>query len=253
MVDAVIRGRPVDSWQAGAVSTSRSSRWGLRLLVILLGTAITATMLGLGLWQMRVFEDQERADASSRMRLAPVELVPRIPPGGEVGDVYGHSVFVTGTYDAALQLVVVDANSTRRIVTGLRLDDGRVLPVVRGILPSDAATPPAPPPGPLRQTGVFLASEGSDDRSVPAGELASVRMPVIAQRWSDARLTPGFITLADADARAQGLAAATVVLPGGQGQFRNFGYAIQWWVFAGFAVAMTYVFQRSIRGKRPAD
>ncbi|MBD4656144.1 SURF1 family protein, partial [Xanthomonas citri pv. citri] len=47
------------------------------------------------------------------------------------------------------------------------------------------------------------------------------------------------------NAHAQGLAPAQPVLPKGDGGERNRGYALQWWVFAIFTVAMSLAFARA--------
>ena len=41
-----------------------------------------------------------------------------------------------------------------------------------------------------------------------------------------------------AESAAQGLEPAPVVLPEGSGRLRNGAYALQWWVFAAFAVGL---------------
>lgn len=221
---------------------SRRANLGQRLAVVLLGTVVTLAMLLLGLWQMQVFEDQGDRDAARRAAAAPVELLPQIPRDGSVGDVYGRNVTVHGSYRSAESVIVADRDGTRRILTALILADGRALPVVRGTT-SGPATPP--PDGELTVTGVFLPSEAGDDRSVPDGELSSVRLPVLQQRWAE-QLTPGFITQQGSDATAQGLSPAVVKLPSQDGKFRNFGYALQWWVFAAFAVVMTVIWVRTL-------
>jgi hypothetical protein len=51
-------------------------------------------------------------------------------------------------------------------------------------------------------------------------------------------LVAGFVTLTAVDASAQGLAPAPVELPQASGRLRNGAYALQWWVFAAFALAL---------------
>ena len=136
----------------------------------------------------------------------------------------------------------------QRVLTALQLADGRVLPVVRGTVGSLTASAPSPPAGTVTQTGVFLPSEARADHTVPPEAMGSVRLPLLAQRWSQP-LLPGFITLGRADAVAQGLSRATAVLPTGEGSVQNIGYALQWWVFAAFAVLLTFRFVRTI-GRR---
>jgi len=154
-----------------------------------------------------------------------------------VGDVYGRRVSALGTFLPAQQTVLTDG----RVLTAFEVPDGRVLPVVRGAVPegSEGAVP-EPVDGPTEIVGVFMPSEPRGDR--PDG---SVRLAALAQEWPQ-QLLPGFVTLDGADARGQGLEPATVDLGTGEGSWQNYGYALQWWVFAGFAVFMTLRFVRAL-------
>ena len=46
------------------------------------------------------------------------------------------------------------------------------------------------------------------------------------------------MTLNAEESSAQGMQQAPVSLPSGEGSARNSGYALQWWVFAAFALGM---------------
>jgi cytochrome oxidase assembly protein ShyY1 len=217
-----------------------------QLLVAVLGTAVCATMLALGLWQMRVFEDKENESAAARAQQAPVPLLDNVGADGSVADIYGKPVTVSGRYLGDQQELVVDADGSARVLTALEVSDGRVLAVVRGSVSSVKAAVPAPPSGPVQVTGVFLAAEASDDdRVVPAGTLASVRLQAVAQSWPQ-QLLPGFLTVSADASSAQGLGPASVRLPSGDGSIQNIGYALQWWVFAAFGAFMTIRFVRAI-------
>ncbi|MGC3955192.1 MAG: SURF1 family protein [Propionicimonas sp.] len=212
-------------------------------LVGTLGFAIAVLMLGLGLWQMRVYESKERDSAEQRAALPPVALLANLGPDGTVGDVYGRPVSATGVYLPSQQLVLTDG----RVLTALELADGRVLPVVRGVTAAEPVPTPGPdegaltpPSGQVEVVGVFMPSEPrSDDAD------GSVRLAALAQSWPQ-QLLPGFVTLDPDGARAQGLEPATVDLGTGEGSWQNYGYALQWWVFAGFAVFMTLRFVRAL-------
>lgn len=219
-----------------------------QLLIAVLGTAITAAMLALGLWQMRVFEDKENESAAARAGMPALPLLDNIAADGSVGDVYGRQVTVTGRYLPGQQVLVVGADGAVRLVTALQVADGRVLPVVRGSLAAVDSTPPPPPQGLVDTGGIFLPSEPGAEHATPDGVLGSVRLPRLAQAWPQ-QLLPGFITLAPAASQQQGLAAAEVVLPSGEGSVQNAGYALQWWVFAAFAAFMTVRFVQAI-GRR---
>jgi cytochrome oxidase assembly protein ShyY1 len=216
-------------------------------LVAVLGTVVCVAMLGLGLWQMRVFEDKENESAALRAQQPPVALLDLVNTDGTVGDVYGKRVTVAGRYLPDQQVLVVGQDGVVRVLSAFAVDDGRVLPVVRGTLPAGARIP-EPPTGRLTQGGIFLPSEPGADHSVPAGALPSVRLPALAQDWPQ-QLLPGFITLPAQDSATQGLGEATVSLPTGEGSIQNIGYALQWWVFAAFGAFMTVRFVRALGTK----
>lgn len=208
-------------------------------LVGAVGLAVAVAMLWLGLWQMQVFESKETSSAQARAALPPVALLDNVNPDGTVGDVYGRQVAVTGEYLPGQEVLITGPDEVTRVLTALQVPDGRVLAVVRGIGTAGSA-PPAPPTGQVRVVGVFLPSEAAGD--TPTG---SVRLPALAQQWPQ-QLLPGFVTLDEAGARSQGLEPALVSLPDGEGSWQNYGYALQWWVFAAFALFMAGRFVRAI-------
>lgn len=216
-------------------------------LVLAVGL-VTALVMGvLGLWQMQVFVDKGDRTVAARAAQDPVPLVDHVRPDGSTTDIYGKRVTVTGTYVQGQQLLVPADGGAVRVLSALAISDGRVVPVVRGLAPS-ASGVPGVPVGEQTQTGIFLPGEGDLDAAVGPGEIASVRMPLLAQRWSQP-LTPGFVTLDAADAAAHGLAEAPVDLPHGEGSFQNGGYALQWWIFAAFALGMSIKLAQSL-GRR---
>ncbi|CAL8976414.1 hypothetical protein PROP_01924 [Propionicimonas sp. T2.31MG-18] len=223
---------------------TRAKQW----LVAVLGAALCLAMLALGLWQMRVFEDKEAESAAARAAQPPVPLLANVGADGITGDVYGRAVSLEGRYEPGQQALVVDEDGTVRVVTAFVTDDGRALAVVRGTVPDAASALPSPPEGRLTQAGVFLPSEAPATHATPPGTLSSVRLPLLAQDWPQ-QLFPGYVTLGPGDAAAQGLGAAPVRLPTGEGSVQNIGYALQWWAFAAFGAFMTIRFVRAI-GRR---
>jgi cytochrome oxidase assembly protein ShyY1 len=223
-------------------------------LIVLAGLAVAAVMVVLGLWQLDVYRAQGEDEANRRAALPAVELSSVARAGQPVSDGYGRPVSVQGRYLAEAQVLVpVDGRpAAYRVVTALRLANGDVLPVVRGLTTSVTA-PPAPD-GQQTGTGLLLPSEEAPTGNLPAGQISSVRLPTLAQTWPGP-LVSGFVTLSEADARAQGLAPAPVALPEASGRLRNGAYALQWWVFAGFAVTLAVRMARDqvLRGPEVAD
>jgi surfeit locus 1 family protein len=165
--------------------------------------------------------------------------------GQPVPDGYGRTVTFRGVYltDTQALVPVDDATDTFRVVTALRLDNGDVLPVVRGVVTSPL--PPPPPEGAQGAAGLLLPSEEAPSGNLPPGQISSVRLPTLAQIWPGP-LVSGFVTLAPAESAAQGLAPAPVVLPEANGRLRNGAYALQWWVFAGFALVLAIRMARDL-------
>ena len=204
-------------------------------LILLAGLVVAGVMVLLGIWQLDVYRAQGEAQAARRASQPPVEVSTVAQAGAAIADGYGRPVTASGRYLPGVQtLVPVEARpGSYRVLSALRLTDGDVLPVVRGVVTGTDA--PAPPTGDERETGVLLPSEEAPSGDLPPGQLSSVRITTLAQEWPGP-LVSGFVTLDAADAAAQGLDAAPAELPQVSGRLRNGAYAVQWWVFAAFAL-----------------
>lgn len=213
-------------------------------LVIVLGISLAGAMVGLGFWQLAVSDAQGAEAAARRASAPPVPLGSVARAGEPATDGYGRSVTFQGTYDPELQLLVPMEGGQFRVLTGLRQADGSVLAVVRGVVPEPTA--PSPPSGLVRQVGVLLPSEehlaGAD---LPTGQIASVRLPALAQQWPGP-LIGGYVNLSSTDATSQGLSPAALLLPESPGRLRNGAYSIQWWLFAAFTLFMAFRMARDI-------
>ena len=218
--------------------------WLRQTGIVALGVVLAAAMVVLGIWQLQVYQRQGNEAAVRRAAAPPVALTTVAPAGGAVPDGYGRRVTFTGTYDARLQ-VLVPSPGGYRVLTGLRQADGSVVAVVRGL--ETAPDQPVPPAGQVTRTGVLLPSEELSDSTatLPAGQIASVRLPTLAQTWTGPFVN-GFVTLDEDEASAEGLAPVAVDLPEAQGRLRNGAYALQWWVFAAFALGMSIRVARDI-------
>lgn len=218
--------------------------WLKQTGVVALGVFLAAAMVVLGIWQLQVYQRQGSEAAVRRAAGAPVALTTVAPPGGAVDDGYGRRVTFSGTYDPALQ-VLVPTDGGYRVLTGLHQADGSVVPVVRGI--ETTPDPSTPPSGQVARTGVLLPSEELSDSTaaLPAGQLASVRLPTLAQTWPGP-LVNGFVTLDAEASTSEGLTPTAADLPEAQGRLRNGAYALQWWVFAAFALGMSIRVARDV-------
>lgn len=216
------------------------SPWVPRLIVAV-GVVAALIMGWLGLWQAQVFADQGKS-AAAAITGQPVAALDASVTGDGVNGLWGRTVSVTGHYVATQQVLVVSKDGTGRVLTGFQLADGRVVAIARGV----GSGREVPPSGDLTQTGVFLPTEAAADWPVPSGAYGSVRLQALAQVWPQP-VVSGYVTLDASEAQSQGLSVAAVVLPTLDGQFRNAGYALQWWAFAIFALVMSVLLARNYR------
>ncbi|WAU78857.1 SURF1 family protein [Streptomyces sp. Qhu-G9] len=227
--------------------------WGINVFVLL---AIPFCIF-MGSWQLGRFEDrvQDHRDAGEQATAAKTQaarpLAELLPVDKETS---GKQATATGRYGK--QLLVPDRELDDKpgfyVLTMLRTDDGRALPVVRGWLPGDADTAKAPavPAGEVTVTGALQASETPGSNGVPAaGGLPAGQTGAISSA-SLVNLVPyevydAWITLAEADA---GMKAVPATAPSDTGldlkAFQNLGYTGEWFVFAGFVVFMWFRLMR---------
>ncbi|MFD8967869.1 SURF1 family protein [Streptomyces sp. NPDC059568] len=219
--------------------------WGINAFVLL---AIPFCIF-MGTWQLGRFEDrvsthqaaQERPDPGERAAVAVQTLLPVDQ------ETSGRHATATGRYGD--QFLVPDRELDGRngsyVLTMLRTDGGKALPVVRGWL-AEGKEAPAPPVGEVSVTGALQASEsvGSDGvRSgggLPQGQLAMISaaslVNVVPYEVYDA-----WITVTQA---SDGLLPVPAAAPQNSGldlkAFQNLGYTGEWFVFAGFVIFMWF-------------
>lgn len=218
-------------------------------LVVLLGLVLAAGMVTAGWWQLEVYRRQG-ADTAAARAAEPARPLPSVVRAGSpVQDGYGRTVTLRGAYEGEHQelIALADRTDAYRVVTLLRLDNGDAVAVVRGVVTETSAGPP--PVEVLEQSGVLLPSQEAGEPTARSGELSSVRIPQLAQRWPGP-LVEGYVVLGATEAQAQGLAPAEVTLPEARGRLRNGAYALQWWLFAAFTVVMAFRIARDVA--RPA-
>ncbi|TLS43946.1 SURF1 family protein [Streptomyces montanus] len=223
--------------------------WGINVFVLL---AIPFCVF-MGSWQLGRFEDRvedHRAaneQVSSNKREAARPLAELLPVDKKTS---GKQTTATGRYGK--QLLVPDRELDGKrgyyVMTMLRTDGGKALPVVRGWLPGDAdpAKAPAAPAGEVTVTGALQASESPGSNGVsaagglPAGQTGAISAASLVN------LVPydvydAWVTLAKADS---GMKAVPATAPQDTGldlkAFQNLGYTGEWFVFAGFVVFMWF-------------
>lgn len=229
--------------------------------------------LFMGTWQLGRFEtrvdshreQQDQADEARTAAAAPLrDLLP------VTTETSGRKARVTGRYDAGRQLLVPDREMDGRsgfyVLTPLRTDDGKALPVVRGWLPGDAgskadtAAIPAPPAGRVTVAGALQSSESPMSKGVGAsGGLPAGQLGVISAA-SLVNLVPYGVY--DAWITATGaprpLTAVPPAAPPNSGldlkAFQNLGYTGEWFIFVGFVLFMWFrLFRREVEAVRDAE
>ncbi|WP_392544634.1 SURF1 family protein [Oryzobacter telluris] len=210
---------------------------GLLGLVLVVGAAFVQ----LGRWQLGVAESTAHREALEQARArTPVALTSVLRPHERFrGELSSRPVTAQGRY-AEGQVVVpdrrLDGRSGAWVVTPFVVEgSGGTIAVLRGFV-DDAATPGAPPSGTLTITGGLAPGESPSRVPVGPGELASVDLSVLVNTWSG-DLYNGFVFLESEDP-ASGAQLAKVPTPIGDTgiRWRNAAYAVQWWIFAGFAL-----------------
>jgi surfeit locus 1 family protein len=231
---------------------------GLHLLAV---AATTAALL-LGLWQYGVWQGgrQDRTAAVVDARPVPLGSVmtsDQAFPRNGVGKpvtltgrwLPGATVYVSGRvlhghagYWAVTPVAVCGAATA--------CTDAPAMLVVRGWTRAVRAAPPAPS-GPVRVTGWLQPGEGSGDGDSHPGDdvIPQLRVPDVLQRVHQDLYGAYVIARTTQPAATPGRSLAAVTpaaLPQASAftSVRNLLYAIEWWIFGGFAV---YVWVRWCR------
>ncbi|MGW4403121.1 SURF1 family protein [Nonomuraea sp. NPDC004702] len=240
---------------------------GLHLLTI----GVLVAFILLGRWQLGVFQDSGKPHAA--VDPAPVGVATLAQVGGQMdGEAVGRRVAAEGTYEAARQLLVADrrpdvdapgGNVSRGhgywVLTPIRLDDGTLMPVVRGwAAEADDPGVAAVPQGRVTVHGRLRGQQGTDSvqrraEGLPPGQVQTVSTGELINLWTGQKLRTGFLV---AQPPSGSLTQVKVRPPevGGTLTWRNLAYAANWWIFAGFAVFMWFHFVRdAVRADRDRD
>ncbi|GGL89578.1 SURF1-like protein [Streptomyces fumigatiscleroticus] len=237
--------------------------WGINVFVLL---AIPFCIF-MGSWQLGRFEDRVQ-DHQNATQQAAADRKEAARPLAELLPVdkatVGKQVTATGRYGK--QLLVPDRELDDRsgyyVLTLLRTDSGRVLPVVRGWLPgtADPAKAPAPPTGEVTVTGALQASETPGDNGVsarsglPSGQIAAISAASLVNLVPD-DVYDAWVTLNTGDS---GMRAVPVDTSQDSGldlkAFQNLGYTAEWFAFVGFVIFMWFrLLRREVEFARDAE
>ncbi|MFI8422290.1 SURF1 family protein [Streptomyces sp. NPDC085479] len=219
--------------------------WGINVFVLL---AIPVCVF-MGTWQLGKFED--RVDSHQEAERKPDASVQRAEPLAALlpvdKETSGRVAEATGRYGK--QFLVpereLDGKRGSYVLTLLRTDEGRSLPVVRGWLPAGAEAP-APPSGEVTAVGALQASENQGTKGVraagglPEGQLGMISAASLVNVVTD-DVYDAWVTLTDSPAGLTPVPAAAAAGTGLDAKaFQNLGYTAEWFVFAGFVVFMWF-------------
>ncbi|MDO5700968.1 MAG: SURF1 family protein [Bowdeniella nasicola] len=234
-----------------------------RMLAVFVLFAIAAGVcVQLGSWQLA--RSLERGEAGARAREAemraadPRPLSEVLSPQTEFRSEHlGAKVEVSGTYGG--QVVVpgrlIDGQDATLIVTELHVtsgpDAGAHLAVLRGWVPASevglegerlfGAENPAisPPPGEHELIGYLANSEQEASLSHIEGALTHLSTSQLANVWGTPTYT-GYLVLADQQPPGglERLAPPPNLVKDSGRNWQNLGYAIEWFIFGGFAFAL---------------
>jgi surfeit locus 1 family protein len=213
---------------------------GLLGLVLVL----CATFVWLGRWQLGVAESSAHRDAVEQARAqAPAELVTLLQPHAPFrGDLSSRPFTARGHYVADGELLVparrLDGRAGLWVLTPFVVDrSAATLPVVRGFV-TDAGSVPSPPEGTVTISGGLAPGESPSPDPVPSRQIGSVDLSQLVNTWPGELYNAfGFVESEDP---ADAARPTRVPTPIGETdlQWRNAAYAVQWWIFALFALWM---------------
>lgn len=233
-------------------------KW-LALLALVL--VVVAGFGWLGLWQLDVAQHAKEREAVEKVQQSPEVPIDEVmlPQTSITGHHVGRAVRASGHYDARHQVLVVDRRLGDRlgawVLTPLVVDStGARLAVVRGFVDAGAAAPPVPS-GQVTVHGTLQPQEGPPETFEPQtpGHWQTVDLASAVNLWGG-DIYNAFVFASSEEPPATGAAAQVTAVPpptvGNEGiNWRNAAYAVQWWIFAGFAL---YIWWRSVRDDHEA-
>jgi surfeit locus 1 family protein len=246
----------------------------------------------LGAWQLGAARDRGGERARRAVAARPVVPIGQVlrpqQPFGVVADT--RSVTASGRYDPGRQVLVSGRTQGGRVgwwvVAALRTSGGGWLPVVRGWVPAvddERGRAAGAPSGVVRVAGVLQPDEPAADPGAPGvsgasspgagANLTALDSAELVNRWggpiyngylvlSAESVEPGASTgtgPGPSPGTKPGIIAAQpdrVPLPQPQAAglaWRNAAYAVQWWVFAGFAVVLWWKMVRQDLVERQSE
>lgn len=228
---------------------------GLSALLI----AVLVSFGWLGAWQLETARGEAALAAAEQARARPpVDLVGLVEPHAPfTADLAGRQVTASGRYAAEGQVLVPGRLLRGReglwVVTPFVVEgSGATLPVLRGFVttPADAG---APPTGPRALAGGLAPGEGPSSAVLPEGQIGSVDLSLLVNTWPGDLYNAFLFLESETPATGAQLTKVPTPLPSTGLDWRNAAYAVQWWVFAAFAVWLYWRMLREEARRPPAE
>lgn len=211
-------------------------RWLVALALLVL---FIVACFFLGMWQWDRTSnilDAERAANASPAPITEVMITEELDDA-----TIGRPVIATGAYGAESVVSgrLLGEQTGLWVVSQLAMADGRSVAVVRGWTPTEAEI--ETPTGPVEVLGIVHPDEYFyADAPTDGDTLVTIASPALEQEWG-VDLLPGFLIITEQQPAPSGyptpvpptVQTADVAFP-----LQNFFYAIQWWLFALFAVVV---------------
>ena len=217
-----------------------SRRWA-GYVVVTIVFAVVCVLLGC--WQLarRAEALAEIAKIESNYDAHPVPVTEALPELDSFDDSQKWlPVIMTGQYLVSDQLLVrnrvKDAQPGFKVLTPLQMADGNLFLVDRGWLPTGQVQDlpdnvPAPPLGQVTVVARLKPSEPSlGNRSAPAGQIATIELPLVAELVSKNAYTGAYGLLVSEDPAPETKPAGSTRPVEDEGP--HLSYTFQWFVFA---------------------
>lgn len=233
---------PLHGDDVGFWSVARRPRW---IAALLLALAIAAGFAALGQWQLARSVAAPVADASTTE--IPTALTTVAKPNVPVTDPeLGHMITTEATLVPGDFVVLSDrlnVGDTGYWLVGHATTSGGDLAVALGWAPSRtaavAAERDASIPTPL--VGRYLPSESPDQPGVEKGQLSAASVPALINQWSTLgdSVYGGYVVATTPSAGLQKIDSPAPTAEVGL-NWLNLFYALEWALFAGFAIYLWY-------------
>lgn len=221
-------------------SFSTRAKTPASILALLSLIAVCALFFFLGKWQWDRTQDILDAERAASMAAVPVSQIDQ-PLNAQD---YGRTVTASGSYIDTDQIRIGsrlsrDSVAGDWIVSALKVESGQSIAVLRGWVPQGQMF--ATSDGIVSIEGVLQPSDSFYDAAgEPGGEIAAINSQRLSALWGTT-LLDGYIVMqsqSPTEANAPASVPPTISTADVAFPLQNFFYAIQWWVFAFFAVTI---------------